>query len=511
MKNLLLFLFLFSSIFSYSQNLPPEINNLNIVDNGDLSITVTYDLIDNEGDECMVSLQVIDENDHAIQVMNNTSGDINTMVEIGTGKSFTWAYNNELNTSGNFIFKLVADDLVTINIQEIVDQVDSTLLYADLEIIEGIRHRNTGLDHLLEVREMITDRMESYNFVSETQEFTYEGFTGKNFIVNSLGTQNQNEVYVLCGHYDSVFDSPGADDNGSAIAGMMEAMRLLAPYNFKKTIRYIAFDLEEPGLKGSIDYVSNCLPAFDNIAGVLDFEMIGYYTNEPNSQNFPFGFNSLFPEPYAQVQADDFRGNFIANIAKVGQNDWELAYENAAATYVPNLKVVTIVAPDNWQVITPDLGRSDHAPFWVAEYPAVMLSGTANFRNQNYHTPNDTIETLNFTFMSNVVKATVATLAEEAEIQHSGLAVESINLEVNGVGEMEKLNFQIFPNPASSSFEIECKFHIQNLKIIDNEGKTVLEQKNPAKEIDVSNLKTGVYIIVAATRKGDIINQLVIE
>ncbi len=502
MKNpFLLFAFLVSTLVSFSQNLPPEINNFNIVDNGDLSVTITYDLLDNEGEDCLVSLQVIDENGNSFLVQNNGEGDINTLVTVGNGKSITWNYNNDLDASGNYIFKLVADDLYEIDIQELVDQVDSTLLHTDLEFIQGIRHRDTGLDHLEEVRDMITSRMESFGYSPETQAFNYSNFTGENYIANDLGTESQDEVYILCGHYDTVFNSPGADDNGSAIAGMLEAMRLLSPYRFKKTVRFIAFDLEEPGLKGSIDYVTNGVPSSDEISGVLDFEMIGYFTEEPNSQSLPFGFNSLFPDAYAQVQTDEFRGNFIANVGKVDQNSWELAFQNAASTYVPNLKVVTIIAPSNWETITPDLGRSDHAPFWVADNPAVMLSGTANFRNQNYHTPNDTIETLNFTFMADVVKAAVATLAEEAEIQHSGIAVGSIDLMVNMVEENSIDDIHFYPNPVQNTLNIESSIKIDKIELIATDGKVVLTINNPKNTIDISSIAKGIYTVRVNSNK----------
>ena len=93
-------------------------------------------------------------------------------------------------------------------------------------------------------------------------------------------------------------EAPGADDNGTAIAGMLEAMRILSGFSFRNSLRFIGFDLEEPGLKGSIRYVSSSIPDYEEIGGVLNMEMIGYTCEEPNCQTVPFGFNLLFPEAY---------------------------------------------------------------------------------------------------------------------------------------------------------------------------------------------------------------------
>ena len=481
MKNLITFLLLAVSISLNAQNQAPQISNVNITLNGDESLTISYDLSDAENDDATVSLHVSENGGNSFQVNTAAAtGDLNTMMASGTGKTINWDYSGELTTSNNYIFKLVANDMQVIDIQEIVNQVDISNLQTDLAFIEGIRHRTTDAEHLEEVRELINQRFSDAGLNAIKQEFPFGSYMGENFIGTHLGTTNDAEIYIIDGHYDSVNDSPAADDNGTAVAGVLEAMRILSNYNFEKTIRFIGFDLEEQGLLGSTAYVGD-LPMEDNIAGVLNFEMIGYYSDEVDSQTLPAGFNILFPDAYAEVAGDDFRGNFIANVGKTNQNEWEQAYAEAAATYVPDLRVITFAAPDNWLTLTPDLGRSDHAPFWAAGKPATMLTGTANFRNPNYHSPNDTYETIDFDFMTNVIKAAVATLAEEAGLQNSSFVEESLDIEiVNSVDNISTCGVQISPNPIEDFINlslVNCEQDVTDFKIYNTQGQLLVEKE----------------------------------
>jgi len=501
MKNFTTIFFLFAITSLFAQNQAPQISNLAITLNGDETLTINYDLMDVENDEVMVTLHVSDNGGNYFEInTDNATGDLNTMIQPGNNKTIDWDYSTILNTSDNYRIKLVADDMQVVDIQDIVNQVDSNNLKTDLAFIEGVRHRNTGAVHLQEVRDLLNDRFLNNNLDTEKQEFNYGAYIGENYVGTHLGTTDDEQIYILDGHYDGVSNSPAVDDNGTAVAGMLEAARILSNYNFKKTIRFIGFDLEEAGLRGSKAYVAN-LPEEDTIAGVLNFEMIGYYRDEVNTQNFSFGFEILYPDIYSEIQADSFRGNFLANIGIVNQNDWEQSFANAAATYVPDLKVITFNGPENWSILTPDLGRSDHAPFWNAEHPAVMLTNTSEFRNPNYHTLGDTLGTINFDFMTNIVKAAVATLAEVAELQNSTFATDSINIIINSVSEVSTCNVQIFPNPVVDVLQVkweDCGQLIDYVKVYSVDGKLVLnEQFSPRSEYSISTkeLKEGVYLL----------------
>lgn len=508
MKKLKLFtLLLLGTTFLQAQNQAPQISNLSLSITGDHTLNITYDVVDAENDDVIVSFQISDDGGKTYRFnTENATGDVNVLQATGTNKSITWEYGGALSISGEHQIRLTANDLQPVDIQSIVDQVDSNLLRSDLDFVEGPRHRSNAPVHLQEVRDFIQERFTNHGFGVSTQTVLANN-GGINFIGSQVGTGASDEVYILDAHYDSVPNTPGADDNGSGIVGMLEAARILASYNFNKTIRYIGFDLEEIGLVGARKYVAEGISADDDIKGVLNLEMIGYYTEEPNTQAFPQGFNFLYPDEYGAIEADEFRGNFIANIGIVDQNDWEQAYAQAANTYVPELKVVTFNAPSNWQSVAPDLGRSDHAEFWRAGIPAVMITNTSEFRTPHYHQPSDNLETLNFTFMSQVVKAAVATLATVAEIQHSTSVSESINIMVTGLTDFYPCAFQIYPNPVQDALHLslpECEEDFSYFQVYDIQGKllvdrSILKGKNDY-SINTKNWESGLYIL--KTNKG---------
>ncbi len=422
--------------FMKAQNTPPTVTNVSIsVDEPSQTATITYDLADADNGTAEVWLRVsADAGETYLVPVENTSGDIGAGVTVGTGKTITWDFS-QTDFSGYFegtLFtaQVVADDGFEINIQDLVDQVDSNRLKSDLESIVGVRHYSSNPTKLAETRDFIKDNFGNNGLPFTTQEVPFAGPNGENIIARQQGFSDETQTYIVDGHFDTVSNSPGADDNGSAVVGMLEVMRILAPYSFGKTIRYIGFDLEEEGLLGSAAYVVNAIPEYESLQGAYNFEMIGFYSDQPNTQTLPTGFELLFPDAVAAIEADDFRGNFITNVSDVNSNSLATVFENAAMNYVPELKVITLVTPN--AALTPDLLRSDHASFWFSGYKALMLTDGANFRNFNYHQPTDVISTINFEFMVNVVKATVGAVAESAEIRNIG-AGESAVFELPGL------------------------------------------------------------------------------
>ncbi|MFK7936787.1 MAG: M28 family peptidase [Saprospiraceae bacterium] len=495
------FLCFFWTTLLFAQNEVPQISNLTLTPIDGNKLSITYDLSDAENDEVVVNVVISDNGGENFRMdIDNLTGDVNELQAVGNGKEIIWDYSDLGELTDEYTIKLVADDLQEVDIQAIVDQVDSVRLRSDLVSIEGTRHRNQGLEKLLETRDLIQSTFSESGMQVANQAVPFGNFMGDNVIGTQLGTANDSEIYTTITHYDGVTNCPAADDNGSGTVGLMMAARILSQYNFKKSLRFIAFDLEEVGLVGSERYVNLGIPAGDNIAGVLNLEMIGYYTERPNTQSFPQGFNLLYPDQFAQVADNDFKGDFLANIGKVQQDDWSLAFTDAAALYVPDLKVITFKAPSNWSSIAPDLGRSDHAPFWIANIPAVMLTNTSEFRTPHYHAPSDSVGTLNFTFMSNVVKATVATLAEQAEIQHSSIATATIDLQATPTLEWNPCWKAVFPNPVKQTLHLsttDCTEGLAYAKIFALDGRLIFNQKQANNvsnwTLDVSDLTTGVY------------------
>lgn len=432
---------------TFAQNQPPQVSNvLAVADTLNGIVTISYDLNDSEQDSMEVSLRVSDNNGITyLFPVDSVSGDIGYPVLPGGDKQITWRYDPALTkltdkALASFQAKVIADDRHEIDIQTLVDQVDSVRLHNDLQAIEGVRHYSAGAGMWETTKTFIENKFLGQNLQTYRHEFNYNAVTAANIIGRLPGNGDEAVTYIIDGHFDTVPTTPGADDNGSGVAGMLEAMRILSAYHFKNSIVFIGFDLEEVGLVGSLRYVTDAIPAYQQTAGVFNFEMIGFTCNEAG--------------------CDDFAplGNYIHNISDINSNPLRQQFDLAAATYVPALNIISTQAdPGN-----PNFRRSDHARFWDAGIQALFLTDGANFRNQHYHQISDEISTLNFEFMSNVVKTTVATIATLADIQHIGIGLSNIfvlNTTATSPPDPFRIhNFSLeqnYPNPFNPSTSIE--------------------------------------------------------
>ncbi len=490
-----------------AQNKVPQISNFNAQYSAPGNVLFSYDLKDAENDPSLVELKFSTDGGVQYEPANNVTGQVGAGINAGTNKTIQWKIPDTLlQKNSNLKFKLVASDGKPIDIQQLINQVDTNKMRKDLEFIQGIRHRTAGKAHLAVVQDSLARTLRALGLDTTIHRFVYSAYDAQNIIGATRTTEDEAELYILCAHYDSVNNAPGADDNGSGVVGMNEVARILSPYAFKKKIKFIGFDLEEAGLIGSQRYLTQkALLPTEKLQGVLDYEMIGFYSESPNTQQFPTGFNLLFPAAYNQVANDQFKGNFITNVANTFSDPLRVKFDQAAATYVKDLKVVSIAVPGNGAVAA-DLRRSDHAPFWDAGYAALMLTDGANFRNLNYHTAKDSIHQLNFTFMGNVVKTTIAMLAEAAEIAHAGTAQTSLSLLLNNTL-LTDCALRVYPNPVANELTIDgsnCEAISGELKISDQTGR-VLFQKNVSEvtiRIDTLHYPTGEYQIVLKQSNG---------
>ena len=209
--------------------------------------------------------------------------------------------------------------------------------------------------------------------------------------------------YVVGAHYDTVPGTPGADDNASAVAVMLELARRLRQARLKVPVLFAAFTLEEPpayltGHQGSRIFVRNCQSNGDSVLGAIILEMVGYTAPR---QNYPF----LRRWPGYPAQ-----GNFIGVIGnwrslRFGRSVVRGFRKNR------DLPVESLFLPFDGRIL-PETRLSDHASFWDAGLAALMVTDTAFFRNPNYHLPSDTIDTLDFTFMAQLVKSLELALLE---------------------------------------------------------------------------------------------------
>ncbi|MEM6426334.1 MAG: M28 family peptidase [Cyanobacteria bacterium P01_D01_bin.128] len=221
--------------------------------------------------------------------------------------------------------------------------------------------------------------------------------SGINIIAEQPGSTGES-ILILGAHYDTVQNSPGADDNASALAVLLETARLFANADPAASLRLVFLDQEEQGLVGSRFYAGQ--PA--NLAGVrgaIILDMVGYTCSQPGCQTYPPGLPITPPSD---------RGDFIGIVS----DSLELlsAFETVNSERSPPAFLLPISLSD--ENIPLDLLRSDHVPFWQQGISAVLITDTANFRNPHYHQPTDTVETLNLEFLTAVGQKCVSAIEE---------------------------------------------------------------------------------------------------
>jgi hypothetical protein len=292
--------------------------------------------------------------------------------------------------------------------EELILCVDPSRFEQDLSTIA--QPRPPGSPHWQAVQDLCAARFQQYGYQVELHDYG----SGINVVGTHPGKTSPKERIVVSAHYDSTDSScPGADDNASGVAGTLEAARVLATAEFDRTLVVACWDEEEGGLKGSAEYAARARTQGDDILAAYVFEMIGYYTDVPNSQTFPTGFELAFPLQIGKVAADGYRGNFVAMIHDVVANP--RAQDALAFADLVGLKYVDLGLSVS-QVSSPDfsdLRRSDHASFWGQYYPALCFGDTAEFRNEAYHCNNgdDTADRLNTPFATRIIQIVTGSAA----------------------------------------------------------------------------------------------------
>lgn len=244
----------------------------------------------------------------------------------------------------------------------------------------------------------------------EVREEPYESSDGpvKNLYVEIPGSQLPDDVIVLGAHYDTVAQSPGADDNASAVAVLLEASRLLKNQSPRRTLRFVAFACEESpymsmGSMGSQHHAREAKQRGERVQ-MLCLEMVGYFLDEPNSQKVPPSIpkflHGLFPK----------RGNFLAAIGNLAS--WKLNWAfRRGFKQATRLSLFSLNLPEKVQ----EIRRSDNSSFWDQGFPALMLTDTSFLRNPHYHQPTDTPDTLDYDRMSQVTLGVVGAMIRLAK------------------------------------------------------------------------------------------------
>lgn len=234
------------------------------------------------------------------------------------------------------------------------------------------------------------------------QVYTADGVAVRNIEVELPGSTRADEIVVVGAHYDSVSGSPGANDNGSGVAALLELAGALAGEKPERTLRFVAFVNEEPPffmteLMGSRVYASRSGRRGEKIVAMIALETIGCYSDEPGSQCYPPLFKMLYPDT----------GNFIGFIGNLSSRPLvrQMLGQFRESAAFPSEGC----AAPGWVT---GIGWSDHWSFWKEGYPAIMVTDTAPFRYRHYHGTEDTPDKIDYDRMARVVTGLVDPIRE---------------------------------------------------------------------------------------------------
>ena len=266
------------------------------------------------------------------------------------------------------------------HIQEIAGRIGGRSVYAYAEL-------QAAADYI--------DRTLSENGYSvRRQAFTAMGREVHNLEVELSGTDRRDEIVVVGAHYDTAGTNPGANDNGSGTAAVLELARMFRQASCGRTVRFVLFVNEEPPFfqtseMGSLVYARRCKERNEKVTAMLSLETIAYYSDEPRSQRYPVPFHPGLPNT----------ANFIGF---VGNPDSAKLLRQVMRTFRRHATVPSEGAAAPGSI--PGVGWSDHWSFWQAGYPAVMVTDTALYRYEHYHTQQDTPDKLDYDSMTRVVR-----------------------------------------------------------------------------------------------------------
>ena len=250
-------------------------------------------------------------------------------------------------------------------------------------------------------RTYITNELRKFGWQPQLEEFP----EGVNIFTQKLGTDKKAGAILVAAHYDTVPTSPGADDNATGVAVVLEIARLFKSFPTAKTLQLAFFDQEEIGLLGSKAFVSQ--PAhLKNLYGAIIIDMLGYACYTSGCQKYPAGLPVTPPSE---------KGDFLVVVGDVENSDLLTAFVNSSENLPKILKLPVPLKG----LLTPDTLRSDHAPFWYQGVGAVLVTDTGNLRNPHYHQPTDIPQNIHREFFTGtaqiIINATSTLLTEKID------------------------------------------------------------------------------------------------
>ena len=280
-------------------------------------------------------------------------------------------------------------------------QSDTTMLRQHVyELTANPRARNyQHPDRLNEVSNYIFSEFSKHTDTCFFQTYQVKGISYRNVIARIYGKSDKR--VIIGAHYDVCGNQPGADDNASGIAGMLELARVIPHGTLENTIELVAYTLEEPpyfrtDLMGSYVHAKSLNEQQINVTGMISLEMIGYYDETKGSQHYPLGFLKLF---YGS------KGDFITLVNKFGPGKF-------ARKFTRRYKKLEMIKSKQFKgpKRLTGIDFSDHLNYWKFGYSALMITDTAFYRNFHYHQTTDTIYLLDFDRMKAVIDSVLSSL-----------------------------------------------------------------------------------------------------
>ncbi len=274
--------------------------------------------------------------------------------------------------------------------------------------------RIPGSAHWQEVQDLCAERLEALGYDVERHAYG----TGVNVIGVRRGTSMPDEQVLISAHYDHIKGCAGADDDGSGVAGVLEAARWLATEPRARTLVAACWDEEErrsddQSTNGSKAYAERARERGETIVANVVLDGIAYASSEANSQTLPEGLEAVFPDQVRQIEENDSRGDFILGVLDSRSHGFAEKFLDAARA--ESLPAVLLELPED-RLADPsssELRRSDHSAFWDHGYPGMLLTDTANYRSPYYHCEQgeDSVDTLDLNFALRVVRSVTAAAA----------------------------------------------------------------------------------------------------
>jgi len=282
----------------------------------------------------------------------------------------------------------------TVTMSEI-QSLEQRLRQDVVELAVNIGERNVFRPNQLHrAADFIRNTWKKQGYKVSTQTYKVRGIPSENLWVELKGSDLPEEIILIGAHYDSVIGSPGANDNGSAVAALLELSRAFSKMaKPRRTLRFAAFVNEEPPFfltnqMGSQVYAREAAKKKEKISAMISLETIGYYTDKPRSQAYPPLLSAFYPN----------KGNFIAAVGNIASRRLVkkfTGYFKASSDF----PCECLAAPQ----ILPGVNWSDHASFWKYGYPAIMITDTAIYRYPHYHQATDEADKINYPEYAKVV------------------------------------------------------------------------------------------------------------